>query len=238
MAKYIPSIPIQDCYGSVGDVTFFHRGDQCFYKKRQKPGFPGTMAQMEHQTVHLRAIAAWQGLDPVTQKKWNDIAPGVIVHRPPYDGTTHMSGYNLFVSAYHGFATLNREHVPDPVPWEEFPVYAVDSVDNVAVEDSLLQLGFRVRMEEGIPGDRFRLLVRLQLAKPGGGRDNGKMRNYLAEGFLSAGDSVATVRVEDYRDIWDLDLPAYQVHIRTVLLDSSSGYRTIWRPASFLVNLP
>ena len=63
MAKYIPSIPIQDCYGSVGDVTFFHRGDQCFYKKRQKPGFPGTMAQMEWSTRQSTSVQSPPGRD-------------------------------------------------------------------------------------------------------------------------------------------------------------------------------
>lgn len=39
---------------------------------------------------------------------------GVEPHRLPFDHTTRISGYNLFVSAYHGFATLGNEHVPSP----------------------------------------------------------------------------------------------------------------------------
>ena len=42
-------MPIEDCYGSVGDVTFYHRDGKCFYKDRIRPDFPGTMRQMEQQ---------------------------------------------------------------------------------------------------------------------------------------------------------------------------------------------
>lgn len=96
MPKYTPSIPIQDCYGSVGELTYYHKDGRCFYRKRSRPVFPGTMLQMEHQEVHLRAIAAWQALDSSVQKEWNAISPAVIVHRPPFDNKAHMSGYNLF----------------------------------------------------------------------------------------------------------------------------------------------
>ena len=70
MPRYIPSLPFEDCYGSVGEKTYYHRNGICYYKKRARPVFPGTMLQMEHQTVHLRAIAAWQGLEPSVQKEW------------------------------------------------------------------------------------------------------------------------------------------------------------------------
>jgi len=47
-------------------------------------------------------------------------------HRPPYDDNHHISGYNLFVSAYHGFAQLGREHVPAPQPYPQFPSAALE----------------------------------------------------------------------------------------------------------------
>lgn len=238
MPKYIPSIPFEDCYGSVGEHTYYHRHGKCYYRKRARPAFPGTMRQMEHQTVHLRAIAAWQGLEHSVQLQWNAISPAVIVHRPPFDGKAHMSGYNLFVSAYHGFASLGNEHVPQPVPWEEFPVHAVDSVDSVSMSGGELQLGIRIWMEEGIEAGRYALLVRLQLTKQGGGRDVGKMRSFLAEGNLPGGWSVATVKVEGYAGLWDLDLQAYTVHTRYVLLDRRTGYRNIYKDKSFDINLP
>lgn len=238
MPRYLPSILFDDCYGSVGDLTFYHRNGECFYRKRSLPSFPGTMRQMEHQEVHLRAIAAWQQLEHAVQKQWNEISPAVIVHRPPFDQTTHMSGYNLFVSAYHGFARLGEEHVPTPMPWEEFPVHAVDKVASVSVSDDVLRIGFSFRMEEGIAADRYKLLVRLQLTEPGGGRNTGKMRTYVGEDFLQPGDSVAVVAVPDYVSVWGLDLPAYTLHARLNLLDARSGYRNIYRSDTFQLQLP
>ncbi len=58
-----------------------------------------------------------------TQLVWNRLAEEVEPHRPPFDHLTHITGQNLFVSAYHGFVTLRDEHVPLPAPGlsEEFP---------------------------------------------------------------------------------------------------------------------
>lgn len=39
-------------------------------------------------------------------------------HRPPYGDGNSISGYNLFVSAYHGFAQLGDERVPVPRRFE------------------------------------------------------------------------------------------------------------------------
>lgn len=233
MPKYIPSIPFEDCYGSVGDITFFHRDGQCYYKSRQSPSFPGTAAQLEQKDVHLRAIAAWQGLSSDAQKEWNRCAVGVQSHRPPFDGKSGISGYNLFVSAYHGFVRLGNEHVPEPAPWEEFPAFAVSGVSALSVEAGALRLGFQVYLEEGAEAGRYRVLVRLQLVKPGGGRDIGEMRTFLAEGFLSAGDNTVVVEVEDYVSRWGLDLQAYTVHVRVNLLDARTGYRNIYRQMKF-----
>lgn len=101
-------MPFEDCYGSVGEKTYYHRGGKCYYRRRARPGFPGTMAQMEHLAVHLRALDAWRKLSFASQKRWNDCAVGVVSHRPPFDGKSGISGHNLFVSAYHGFATLGQ----------------------------------------------------------------------------------------------------------------------------------
>lgn len=99
MPKYIPSMPFEDCFGSVGDLTFYHRNGQCYYRKRASPEFAGTMLQMEHQTVHLRALEAWRQLTPDLQKQWNYYSVGVQSHRPPFDGKSGITGHNLFVSA-------------------------------------------------------------------------------------------------------------------------------------------
>lgn len=71
--------------------------------------------------MHRRAIAAWQSLPAEQQDLWESYSLGVEPHRPPFDHTTRISGYNLFVSAYHGFATLGNEYVPR-VPSRALPV--------------------------------------------------------------------------------------------------------------------
>ena len=232
MPKYRPSLPIEDCYGSVGELTYYHRNGACFYKKRPRPAFPGTMRQMEQQSVHLRAIAAWQQLEPDVQKRWNSIAPAVIVHRPPFDGTTHMSGYNLFVSAYHGFATLGCEHLPTPKPFEKFPTYTV-GILGASAEAGTLQIRWKLEMEDS--EDRYRLLTKVQLGRPGRGWNTGALRNYLAEG--TANDAAVTTSIPDYVSVYGLDLQSYQVHARCILLDTKTGYRSQFLAVSGIIEL-
>ena len=237
MARFIPSIPIEDCYGSVGDVTFYHRDGKCFYKDRQHPEFPGTAAQLAQQDVHLRAIAAWQGLDSAVQKQWNAISPSVIVHRPPFDNKAHMSGYNLFVSAYHGFATLGMERVPAPVPWVDFPKNVLESVVEARVEDGSMMLRMKSYLEDCGMAEHCRFLMRLQLVAPGRGRDPGKMRNCVAIDTTRRGEQVTTFLFRDYVGTFGLDLQAYTMHCKYVLLDIRTGYRNLWKPASFEFSL-
>lgn len=233
MPRFIPTIPFDDCYGSVGDLTFFHRDGKCFYKARSQSSFAGTMLQMDHQSVHLRAIAAWQDLTQEVQEEWNANAVGVVSHRPPFDGKSGISGYNLFVSAYHGFATLGDEHVPSPAPWTNFPVFAVPGVDSVSAFGDDLLINFKVMMEETVEAGRYWLLTKLHLTKPGGGKDDGKLRNFLASSACHPGESIVQVEVLDYLNIWDTELSAYTVHCRYLLIDGNTGYRGQYRQMSF-----
>lgn len=237
MPKYTPSIPIQDCYGSVGDITYYHRNGECFYRSRSSPGFPGTAAQLSQQEVHLRAIAAWQELESSIQKQWNAISPDVVVHRPPFDGKAHMSGYNLFVSAYHGFATLGNEHVPEPVPWEDFPAVVLEEVESVTVEGSDLRLRMRAFLEEVGMASVCRCLMRAQLVAPGKGRDPGKMRNTLSAEAGVPGSCGFTFIIKDYVKASGLVLQEYSLHCRYMLLDSRTGYRNLWKSACFQLKL-
>jgi hypothetical protein len=43
--------------------------------------------------------------------------------------------------------------------------------------------------------------------------------------------------VPGYKNIWDLDLRTYQVHMRYFLIDAETGYRNIFRKKSFLMEL-
>ncbi len=235
MPRFTPSILISDCWGSVGDLTFYHQNGETFYKKKARCTFRGTAGQLEQLDVHRRALAAWREVPSETQKVWNELGRGAVSHRPPYDGKCYISGYNLFVSAYHGFATLGCEHVPEPRPYENFPVYAMEFLSADFVGDYSLRLRFKVTFESCPSPERYQILLKLLLTRPGGGRNSGLLRNFLAERPCSAGDSVVEFLIRNYRGIWGLDLPEYQAHCRSLLLDRVTGYRNIHTPQSFII---
>ena len=237
MPKFKPSVLIADCWGSMGDLTFYHVDGRCYYKKKNQCSFPGTAGQNAQLDVHRRALAAWRTLNHSVQLTWNSLAEPVISHKPPFDNVAHISGQNLFVSAYHGFYTLGNEHIPTPQPWEKFPVYAVEFISSDRPSPDNLRLRFSVTFENCERPDRYQLLFKLQLTKPGGGKNKGKMRNFLSVAPCSAGDSTVDLLVPNYRAIWDLDLPAYQVHCWYLLLDRQTGYRNIHTPLSFPISL-
>ena len=126
MPIFRPSILISDAYGSTKDLTWFHRGGKCFVKDRTSPPYTLTPARQEYLDVHRRALAAWREQPHETQLLWNEYGKMAISHRPPYDNTAHISGQNLFVSAYHGFYTLGNEHIPEAQPFGPFPVFAME----------------------------------------------------------------------------------------------------------------
>ena len=237
MPRYKPNIRFSDCWSSVGDVTFYHRGGVCYWKKRAHPSFPGTPSQLEVQSVHLRALRAWRTLDPLTQEQWNMLALTVQSHRPPFRRDHHITGHNLFVSGYHGFAQLGSEHVPVPRAFEDFPSVLCDFHSASVSEGAVLSLCLRVRLDGCTNPSRYRLAVRIQLTTPGAGRRPGYLRSFVAERNCSGDDGIAEVHIPGYKDIWGLDLTEYQVHMRYFLIDSETGYRNIYRKKSFPIHL-
>ena len=157
MPRFTPSILISDCWGSVGDLTFYHMGGRCYYKKKSKCEFPGTDAQNSQLDVHRRALAAWRTLEHSVQLTWNSLAEPVISHKPPFDNTAHISGQNLFVSAYHGFYTLGHEHIPSPQAWQDFPIHSLDFQD-ASVDGTDLRLCLRSYFPETEPAGRYQVL--------------------------------------------------------------------------------
>ena len=232
MAQLRPNLIFSDVFGSAGDVTAYHRGGKCFLRKRISPAPVGTEVSVSTTAVHLRALQAWRKLPHEEQLQWEPLASVVEPHRPPFDHLARISGNNLFVSAYHGFTTLGREHVPTPVPFETFPTFLVKILGASAVDGVLV---LRMKLETDDPGGRYRLLCKLFLTRPGAGRNPGKLRNYLAVG--TAGDPVVTATIPDYVSVSGLDLPAYQVHGRFVLLDTKTGYRSQYLAVSDLISL-
>ena len=58
---------------------------------------------MKALEVHRRALDCWKRIPDDIKEKWNRFASVAEPHKPPFDGSSHITGHNLFVSAYHGF---------------------------------------------------------------------------------------------------------------------------------------
>lgn len=71
---------------------------------------------------------------------------------------------------------------------------------------------------------RYRLLAKLLLDVPGTGKHPGHLKNYLADRVCGSGDVL--IVVPNYATAWGLDLEAYQIHAKFVLLDTVTGYRS------------
>ena len=232
MAQLRPSLLVNDVFGSAGAVTAYHRGGKCFLRKRITPAPAGTGVSVATSQVHLRALQAWRTLPHEEQLQWEPFAQIVEPHRPPFDHKARISGNNLFISAYHGFATLGNEHIPSPAPFEAFPTFLVKILGASAVGDDL---HIRLQLEADDPEGRYRLLTKIQLGQPGRGWNTGALRNYLATG--TAADPYVTATIPDYVTVSGLDLPSYQVHARCVLLDTKTGYRSQYLAVSGIIVL-
>ena len=218
MPKFHPTAIIQDCWSSIGDITFYHRNGQCYYKRKPYTQYRGTAAQLDGAQVHHRAILAWQQLQHSVQLQWRELAKSVPSHRPPFDDRHHISGYNLFVSAYHGFAQLGREHVPLPQPYPLFPISTMQLL-STTYSDGVATIRCRLTLENTDVPERWHVSARIQLTAPGVGCDPGKMRSYIG------------VRTTDDKVVFNLpkpNIPDCVAHIRYRLLDSITGYRNNW----------
>ena len=228
MPKFTPTALIEDCWSSIGNITFYHRNGNCYWKRKAKPTFPGTQAQLDQQQVHHRAILAWQKQPHAVQLKWGEYAKDVHSHRPPYDNKHHISGYNLFVSAYHGFAQIGNEHTPEPRSFPEFPSVALEVLEIIpGIETATLRC--RLILADIIHPERWHLTVRIQLTAPGVGCDPGKMRSYRANPMSSLviGRSSSSKLVSITIPSSNTTHPC-QVYIKYRLIDSITGYRNNW----------
>lgn len=218
MPKFTPNAIIKDCWSSIGNITFYHRNGQCYWKRKARPTFRGTPAQLDQQQIHLRAISAWQRLDHTVQLRWNHYAKSVPSHRPPYEEHHHISGFNLFVSAYHGFAQLGNEHVPEPQPFPEFPSAALEVLEIIPGAETAT-IRCRLTLADTVNPERWHVSARIQLTAPGVGCDPGKMRTYLG---------IRNTENEIVFNVPRPDIEDYQVHLRYRLIDEMTGYRNNW----------
>ena len=237
MPRFHPNTRFSDCWASVGNVTFYHRDGICYFRSKPYSEFAGTAEQLENLDLHRRALRAWQSLDRDVQEIWRENALSVTAHRPPFDGKNHISGYNLFVSAYHGFAQLGNEHVPSPQAFVPFPIFSLDFGEcGKSGEDGVL-MRFRLTLCGTTEFSRYRVLCKIQLEEPGLGRNPGKMRNFLSASVPTGSSSEIEVTIPDYQHIFGLALDTYQLHMRYILLDTITGYRSQYHSLSTLVRI-
>lgn len=230
MPLYRPSILLSDAYGSTGSVTFYHRNGRCYTRRRVKASYPGTPAQLEHLAIHRRAMAAWASLDRNTQLKWIEYETTAEPHRPPFDHKAHISGNNLFISAYHGFALMGNEHTPTPQPFQ-MPPFVV-TFDRAVVENDVLKLTVDAHVSpDGNPW-RYRLYSRLRLTYPGKGYGVKGMKGYLADGDCSGRLSIT---IPGYTEIWNLTEERFQIQAMSILLDSETGFRSQYQRATTII---
>ena len=217
MPKYHPNTRFTDCWASVGNITFYHRDGQCYFRTKAKPVFPGTSHQQVQLSIHKRALKAWRNISHEEQLEWNALATQVKSKRPPYDHKTSISGYNLFVSAYHGYASIGDEKIPEPKPMPDFPTISLQYI-GASIVGKTLQVKFKI---ENLHASlkNFTIASRIQLVKLGAGTNPGKMRTHQAE----LTDNIALFSIP-------LSLTAqnsYTLHMRYFLIDSTTGYRSM-----------
>ncbi len=237
MIESFPNILVSDVYGSAGGVTAVHKDGKVCLRRKSSAKYPGTPAQLEHLAVHRRALAAWRGLTHEVQLVWNGYAQEVEPHRPPFDGRAWISGQNLFVSAYHGFATLGDEHVPVPYKFEGMPGFAVESVKGVEV-DGDLELSLDVAGLELVDENRYRVYGQVQVVYAGCGTSSRlKWKSVLSCSGCVGGQVV--MRVEGWRQVWPFvgSEMRFSLHVRFVLLDAVTGYRSQKWKGNFIVEL-
>lgn len=234
MPRFHPDILINDCWASIGDKTFYHRNGKCFIRRKHATAFCGTEGQLNQTALHHRALEAWRSLDQATQGLWHEYARSVPSQRPPFDRRTNISGYNLFVSAYHGFAQLGNEHIPWPQRKGPFPEFGLDFKSASIQNSSDLILKFKTSLCGADNLERYRFLLKLQLERPGHGRNPGLMRNFIASaGPITDGGEVCFT-VKDYVGIWGYELRQFQAHCRYLILDSETGFRSGFKEESFV----
>ena len=227
MPKYIPNALFTDCYASVGNITFFHRDGECYFRTKANPIFPGTSGQQVQLSIHQRGLKEWRNLNHDEQLEWNALAKSVRSKRPPFNTSTHISGYNLFMSAYHGLACIGDERIPTPQPLPTFPVIHLEHSSTAIINNTDLQLSFR--LTTGHIPDNLRIIAKIQLTAPCMSSHRGRFRNYIG---TRTDDNYIIFIIRDYRTVSGLDLKEYQVHLRHLLIDSDSGYRSKETPLS------
>lgn len=228
MPRFYPDKLFSDCWSSYGDITIYHRNGKCYYRKRKRKSGKRPMSDAA-TTVHRRALQAWRTLSQETQERWSEHAKHVSSHRPPFDNGTYISGYNLFVSAYHGFATLGNEHVPEPQPYCPFPQFNLTYV-RCQPDGPRLTLHFHLTVWTPQPA-RYALLGKIQSARPDAAPNVSRMHNQLA----TAGQPISRTDISCTIPVTftvQHDATKSALHMQYLLIDNETGYRCNYKKLS------
>lgn len=219
MPRYYPNNRFSDCFSSVGNITFYHKDGECYYRTKSRPIFPGTAGQLEQLDLHRRAIATWRKQPHQVQLQWNELAKGVPSKRPPFNRKTHISGYNLFVSAYHGLASTGNESIPQPVPLPVFPEIHLEFKSYEIIQDTDLKLSYKIKtLSESL--DEYCIIAKLQITQPGFKPDTGRYRNHI--GVIQ--NHTVEFTIPDYHSL-NIDISSSTIHAQFCLVHNKTGYR-------------
>ena len=143
--------------------------------------------------------------------------------------TTIISpGHNLFVSAYHGFAQMGNEHLPQPAVYPKFPETKITSVSGRIVGSSNLKIDCRILLLDCTDPHRFRFAARIQLTRPGGGLNQSLMRSFM-------GNTVAWTQVQggygilvsflvpENKNMWNLNWHESTFHLYGQFIEKDKG---------------
>ena len=237
MPAYDPNLLISDCYGSAGSITFYHRDGKCRWRSKSTLSFAATPRQSAALDVHRRTLAAWCTIPDTEKEIWHEIARNVPPYKPPFGYGGHISGHNLFVSAYHGFHTLGNEHIPGPMEFRPFPVFVAGFMGAETVNTSDLRITLRLSMQLEKEPERYTLLCKVQLAEARKGCNPGKMRNFLAAEDTTQSSNLLTLTIPDYATFSGISSTACTLHLRYLLIDRHTGYRSRHQSLSAEVSL-
>lgn len=88
MPRFYPSVLISDAYGSVGDVTFYHKGGKCFYMKRSHSRYPGLRRRLPPWMCigvplppGVRSLTNCSSCETDWLRKWSRIGPPLTIRR-------------------------------------------------------------------------------------------------------------------------------------------------------------
>ena len=120
------------------------------------------------------------------------------------------------------------------------------------VNTSDLRIALKLSMPEVDDPTRFALLCKVQLTEAGKGCNPGRMRNFLAEDVTETVPAVMSteavpelsktlevktvaVTIPDYRTFSGTVQDSYSLHIRYMLIDRKTGYRSRYQKLSAVI---